>query len=209
MAKALNQLSQNTVSDVVACLKMGGVVLLPTDTVLGLAILPDSSEAVEKLYDLKERPRDKELPIMASNLNQIKGLGLIVSPNVEKLLNSPLVPGGLAIVANLNPKICPNWLRGRKEIAFRIPNFEPLLDVLEQTGPLLVTSANLAGNHTPKTNSEVLKQLNGAPDLVVTGKMSTDTPSTLVNCTKTLSVVERVGAIPIAEILKWIKLKDD
>ena len=111
MAKALNQLSQNTVSDVVACLKMGGVVLLPTDTVLGLAILPDSSEAVEKLYDLKERPRDKELPIMASNLNQIKGLGLIVSPNVEKLLNSPLVPGGLTIVANLNPKICSSFCR--------------------------------------------------------------------------------------------------
>ena len=82
------------------------------------------------------------------------------------------------------------------------------MDVLEQTGPLLVTSANLAGSHTPKTTSEVLKQLNGVPDLVVTGKMLTDTPSTLVNCTKTLSVVERVGAIPITEILKWIKLKN-
>jgi L-threonylcarbamoyladenylate synthase len=208
LVKALPQLSQNTVSDVVACLQKNGVVLLPTDTVLGLAILPNSSEAVEKIYNLKARTRDKELPILASNSDQIEGLGLIASPNVEKLLNSPLVPGALTIVANLNPKICPDWLQGRKEIAFRIPNFGLLLDVLEQTGPLLVTSANLAGSHTPKTTSEVLKQLNGVPDLVVTGKMLTDTPSTLVNCTKTLSVVERVGAIPITEILKWIKLKN-
>jgi L-threonylcarbamoyladenylate synthase len=208
VTKTLPEFSQNKVPDVVACLQKGGVVLLPTDTVLGLAVLPSSSEAVEKLYNLKARPKEKALPIMASNSDQLESLGLIVSPSVEKLLNSPLVPGGLTIVANLNPKTCPDWLRGRKEIAFRIPNFEFLLDVLGQTGPLLVTSANLAGNYTPKTTSEVLKQLNGAPDLVVTGKMLTDTPSTLVNCTKTLSVVERIGAIPVAEILKWIKLNN-
>ena len=105
-------------------------------------------------------------------------------------------------------KICPKWLQGRKEIAFRIPKFELLTNILERTGPLLVTSANLAGSPTPRIISEVLKQLNGEPDLVVNGKMVTDTPSTLVNCTKSLCIVERVGTIPLIELSKWVVLQN-
>lgn len=208
MVEVLPQQNKKTVLDAVSCLQEGGVVLLPTDTVLGLAVLPENLVAVERLFNLKARPRGKELPIMVANLEQLDSLGVIASPDLKKLLNSPLVPGGLTLVANLNSKICPKWLQGRKEIAFRIPKFELLTNILEQTGPLLVTSANLAGSPTPRIISEVLKQLNGEPDLVVNGKMVTDTPSTLVNCTKSLCIVERVGTIPLIELSKWVVLQN-
>lgn len=207
MSEFSSKLSQDVVWDVVSSLQSGGIVLLPTDTVLGLAVLPNNQISVEKLYALKARPKDKALPIMVANLKQIEDIGVIVTPNLEKLLNSPFLPGGLSIVARLNSQTSPNWLQDRSEIAFRIPNFKLLLNVLEKTGPALVTSANLAGKHTPKTTSGVLSQLNGAPDLVVSGKALTNVPSTLVNCSTTIVTVERVGAVSIDELSKWVEVR--
>jgi L-threonylcarbamoyladenylate synthase len=192
VSESLSKFSQEVVSDVVSSLQVGGVVLLPTDTVLGLAVLPDCQASVQKLYALKARLRSKALPIMVANLKQVEDLGVIVTPNVEKLLNSPLVPGGLTIVARLNSQTSPKWLQDRSEIAFRIPNSELLLNVLEKT---------------PTTTPGVLSQLNGAPDLVVSGKALTNAPSTLVNCSTTVVTVDRVGAIPIAELSKWVEVQ--
>ena len=95
----------------------------------GRAVLPENLVAVERLLNWKARTRGKELHIMVANVEQLDSLGVIASPNLKKLLNSPLVPGGLTLVANLNSKICPKWLQGRKEIAFRIPKIELLTDI--------------------------------------------------------------------------------
>ena len=191
-------------SEVVACLRMGGVVAVPTDTVYGLAVLPNQTNAIERLYVLKERPRTKALPIMVANTEQVNDLGVITSLAIEQLLVSPFVPGALTIVAAIDPLKCPDWLRGRQEVAFRIPNSPLLLEVMAQVGPLLVTSANLAGVPTPKTASGVLAQLTGAPDLVVEDETGGDIASTLVNCSQSLARIERIGAISVAELSKWV-----
>ena len=194
-------------SEVVACLRIGGVVVVPTDTVYGLAVLPNQTSAIERLYDLKERPRTKALPVMVANTEQVTDLGVITSLAIEQLLASPFLPGALTIVAAIDPLKCPDWLRGREEVAFRIPNSPLLLEVMAQVGPLLVTSANLAGVPTPKTISQVLAQLTGAPDLVVEDETGADIASTLVNCSQKLASIERVGAISVAELSKWVAVK--
>ena len=194
-------------SEVVACLRIGGVVAVPTDTVYGLAVLPNQTRAIERLYALKERPRTKALPVMVANTEQITGLGVITSLAIEQLLASPFLPGALTIVAAIDPLKCPDWLRGRQEVAFRIPNSPLLLEVMAQVGPLLVTSANLAGVPTPKTVGGVLAQLTGAPDLVVEGETGADIASTLLNCSQNPASIERVGAISVAELSKWVAVK--
>ena len=194
-------------SEVVACLRIGGVVAVPTDTVYGLAVLPNQTSAIERLYALKERPRTKALPVMVANTEQITGLGVITSLAIEQLLASPFVPGALTIVAAIDPLKCPDWLRGRQEVAFRIPNSPLLLEVMAQVGPLLVTSANLAGVPTPKTVSGVLAQLTGVPDLVVEGETGADIASTLLNCSQSPASIERFGAISFAELSKWVAVK--
>ena len=194
-------------SQVVACLRIGGVVAVPTDTVYGLAVLPNQTSAIERLYALKERPRTKALPIMVANTEQVAGLGVITSLAIEQLLASPFLPGALTIVAAIDPLKCPDWLRGRQEVAFRIPNSPLLLEVMAQVGPLLVTSANLAGAPTPKTVSGVLAQLTGAPDLVVEGETGADIASTLLNCSQSPASIERFGAISVAELSKWVAVK--
>ena len=191
-------------SEVVACLLIGGVVAVPTDTVYGLAVLPNQTSAIERLYDLKERPRIKALPVMVANTEQVTDLGVITSLAIEQLLASPFLPGALTIVAAIDPLKCPDWLLGRDEVAFRIPNSRLLLEVMAQVGPLLVTSANLAGAPTPKTVSGVLAQLTGAPDLVVEDETGADIASTLVNCSQSLARIERIGVISVAELSKWV-----
>ena len=191
-------------SEAIACLRSGGVVAIPTDTVYGLAVLPSQEQGIDRLYALKERPRVKALPVMVANVDQLANLGVIISVAIEQLLASPFVPGALTIVATINPQKCPDWLLGRDEVAFRIPNSPLLLEILAQVGPLLVTSANLAGAPTPQTVNGVLAQLTGVPDLVIEDETGGDIASTLVNCSKDLAVIERVGAVSVADLSKWV-----
>ncbi|MBU0643624.1 MAG: threonylcarbamoyl-AMP synthase [Alphaproteobacteria bacterium] len=192
-------------ADIVQCITQGGVVLLPTDTVLGLAVSPRHGEAIDRLYGLKHRPRDKNLPIMVADADQIAMLGAQITPSAQALLSSPFVPGALTIVFDLDPTRAPEWLAGRDEIALRIPNDAQLLAVLRQTGPLLVTSANRSGAQTPGTTNEAAAQLNGTPDLIVAGTGRQATPSTIVNCRVTSARIERIGAVSEADIASLLE----
>ncbi len=190
------------VKTIVDCLLNGGVVLIPTDTVLGLAASPKSEKGVEAIYRLKMRPRNMPLPIMIAAIGNIESLGLDINSDVRKLLTSPYVPGALSVVLGFSGEERVHWLSGREEVAIRIPNDERLLQVLAQTGPLLVTSANRHGSPTPPTINSALADLNGAPDLVVAGEAKRDIPSTIVNCRLTPPVIERHGVVPEEEIIK-------
>ena len=191
---------------IVEGLRAGGVVLLPTDTVLGLATLPHMRAGVDRLYALKDRPRAKALPIMVASFAQLADLGVILTPAIEQALASPFVPGALTIAAEIDPQICPEWLAGRREIAFRIPDAPLLLELLRQVGPLLVTSANRAGHPTPVNASVVLAQLTAPPDLVVEGPAGADVASTLINCTRSPAVIERLGAISQAQLAQYLEV---
>jgi len=192
---------------IVGALRAGGVVLLPTDTVLGLATLPNIQAGVDRLYALKDRPRAKALPIMVAGSDQLADLGVILTPAIEQALASPFVPGALTIAAEIDPHLSPDWLAGRREIAFRIPDAPLLLELLRQVGALLVTSANRAGHPTPVNASAVLAQLTGAPDLVVDGTAGAGVASTLINCTQSPAVIERLGAISQAQLAEYLEVR--
>jgi L-threonylcarbamoyladenylate synthase len=193
------------VEKIVDCLSTGGVVLLPTDTVYGLAVLPTFERAVERVYSLKRRPRHMNLPIMVSSDRELVSLGFDVNDSARRLLRSPLIPGSLTIAMGFRMGAMPQWLEGREEAAVRIPDDNCLLSVLRRTGPLLVTSANSHGAETPENLSEVLAQLHGVPDLSVDGGLLSTISSTLVNCRLNPPVIERIGAIPEAEVMEYLK----
>lgn len=193
-----------TATDIASCLLRGGVVLMPTDTVLGLAVSPAFSEAVDRLYAIKARPRVKNLPIMVANADQITELGAIVTKPAKRLLASDYMPGPLTLVLSLDATEAPAWLAGRDEIAVRIPADPLLLSVLAQTGPLLVTSANLSGQDAAATTPEALEQLTEAPDMTVHGKGQSAQPSTLVNCRSVPVSVERIGAVSAQSVFEIV-----
>lgn len=194
------------ISNIINCLKEGGVVLLPTDTVYGLAVKPDIEKAVTKIYELKSRPRHMFLPVMVGLEFPLTTLGLHVNNNAEKLLHSHLVPGAITIVFGFDStKLRVPWLNTREEVAIRIPNDNTLLSILHATGPLLVTSANRHGSgSTPNNIDEILRDLNGSPDLIVDGGIKQEIPSSIINCRVMPPVIERKGIVPSDEILKLL-----
>jgi L-threonylcarbamoyladenylate synthase len=186
--------------DVAECLRGGGVVLLPTDTVYGLAALPTQAAAVSRIFTLKGRPPAQNLPILVASPADIPALGGIVSQAAARLLGSRYVPGALTVAVGVDVAAAPGWLSGRAEAAFRIPADDWLLSLLRATGPVLATSANTHGVPPKESVAEILAELAGQPDLVVDGGVRATVASTLVNCRVDPPVVERVGAIPAASI---------
>lgn len=192
------------VEKIVACLAGGGVVLIPTDTVYGLAVSPNFDDSITRLFALKRRPRNVNLPIMVASDAELEALGFEVSESARRLLRSPLIPGSLTLAMGFRSDYRPAWLAGRDEAAVRIPNDERLLSVLRKAGPLLVTSANAHSAETPDNIADILAQLDGAPDLSIDGGTLRTTASTLVNCRLNPPAIERVGVVPESEILKYL-----
>jgi L-threonylcarbamoyladenylate synthase len=188
------------VARAVECLLAGGVVLLPTDTVYGLAVHPERDQAITRLFAMKGRPRSVNLPVMISSRDDIPALGGVVNEAAELLLESKYVPGPLTLAVGVSaPDLAP-WLRGRDEFAVRIPDDERLLAILRTTGPLLVTSANLHAAGVRESVPDILPTLVSEPDLVIDDGNRDTVSSTLVNCRRLPAVIERVGAVPEEEI---------
>src|SRR3569832_579135 len=189
---------------IVECLGKGGVVLLPTDTVYGLAVSPKFDESITRLFALKRRPRNVNLPMMVASDAEREPRGFEVSDSARRLLRSPLIPGSLTLAMGFSSDNRPVWLAGREEAAVRIPNDERLRSVLRETGPLLVTSANAHSAETPDNVSDILAQLDGAPDLSIDGGTLRTTASTLENCRVHPPRIERIGVVPESEVLKYL-----
>lgn len=188
------------VAEAVSCLQAGGIVLVPTDTVYGLAVLPGRDASIDRLFQMKGRPRTVNLPVLITGPADASGLGAIISTSAEKLLASKYVPGPLTLALEVSASKAASWLRGRIEVAVRIPDDQRLLAIIEAVGPLLATSANLHAEETCESVPDILASLRGVPDLVLDDGLRNVVPSTLVNCRLVPAVVERIGVVPSEEI---------
>lgn len=196
----MDERAREEVASAASCLLAGGVVLLPTDTVYGLAVHPERDDAITALFAMKGRPRSVNLPVMISSRDDITALGGVVNAAVKSLLESKYVPGPLTMAVGVSPPDLAPWLRGRAEFAVRMPDDDRLLAILRITGPLLVTSANLHAEQVRELVPDILASLAIKPDLVIDDGNRDTVPSTLVNCRLVPPVVERVGAVPAEEI---------
>ena len=192
-----------------AALDAGHVVVVPTDTVYGLAARPDHTVAVHAVFVAKGRPEGMPLPILAADVAQVRRLGVAFTPAADALARR-WWPGPLTLAFGFDDSATrPNWLHGRDEVAVRVPDHDFLRHLLGRTGVLAVTSANRHGAPTPLEASAVAAGLGaglgaGGPDdrgalgavaVVVDGGRLHDVPSTLVNVHGPRGVVEREGAI--------------
>ncbi len=181
-------------------LRSGGVAVLPTDTVYGLAARPGDQSAVQAVFRAKGRPEGMHLPVLAASVAQVRALGVSFNFAAE-VLAACWWPGPLTLAFGFDPGLeRPGWLAGRAEVAVRIPGHDFLRALLEQTGVLVVTSANPHGAPTPRTAHEVGGSLGDGVDLIVDGGTLEDVPSTLVNVHGPEAAVEREGAISQAKI---------
>jgi L-threonylcarbamoyladenylate synthase len=186
-------------------LLQGGVAVVPTDTVYGLAARPAAADAVRTIYRLKERPEGMHLPVLAATVDQVRSLGVAFTPAAEELARR-WWPGPLTLAFGFGlQQDRPDWLQGRTEVAVRIPAHHFLHAVLQETGVLVVTSANPHGVPTARTAKDVAGALGSAVELVVDGGELQDVPSTLVNVNGPTPSVEREGAIARHAIIETMQ----
>jgi L-threonylcarbamoyladenylate synthase len=189
----------------VDALLAGEVVVVPTDTVYGLAAVPHDPAAVARIFAAKRRPAQVHLPVLASSIDQVRQLGVDFSASAAALADR-WWPGPLTMALGFgDDSDRPGWLVGRDEVAVRIPAHRFLLGVMERTGVLLVTSANQHGSATPPSADEVANVLGAHVHLVIDGGTLEATPSTLVNLhARESGTIERTGAISAESILETL-----
>ena len=189
-----------------AVLRAGGVVVVPTDTVYGLAARPTDTDAVGAVYRIKGRPEGMPLPVLAASEEQVRALGVAFSDGARGLA-ARWWPGPLTLAFAFDPEAPrPSWLAGRDEVAVRVPDHDFLRGLLAETGVLVVTSANRHGAPTPRAPDDVASALGPDVGLVVDGGVLHEVPSTLVNVAGPEPVVEREGAIERAAIAAALEI---
>jgi L-threonylcarbamoyladenylate synthase len=183
-----------------AALRAGEVIVVPTDTVYGLAALPEDAEAVRRIYLAKGRPGGMPLPVLAASVDQVRQLGVAFNRDATTLA-ARWWPGPLTMAfgfSDVSPR--PGWLAGRDEVAVRIPDQAFLLALIGLTGVLLVTSANPHGAPTPSSAEEAGRMLAPHVNLGLDAGALDASPSTLVNVRARPPVIEREGAISAADV---------
>lgn len=170
-------------------LRDGQVVGLPTDTVYGLAALPGCDAALERLYALKERPREKAIALLVGGPSDLERLAAD-PPTTARLLADRFWPGGLTLV--LRSAADPTTTVG-----LRMPDHEVVLGLITALdSPLATTSANRSSGPSPRSADDVLEQLAvGYPLLIDAGTCPGGVDSTVVDLTRTPPRILRGGAV--------------
>ncbi len=192
-------LAEVSAREVAGWLAGGAAVVLPTETVYGLAVRPGEASR-ERVVRLKGRPRDLNLPIVVGSVDQVSALAIDLSEEAEKLAKA-FWPGPLTVVMGFSSATGrPPWLEGRREAAIRMPGLRLLRDVALLAGPFLLTSANAHGEGAKTTAAEAVASLRGQVDFVVDGGRLAPLPSSIVNVRRRPPVIERLGAVSAEEI---------
>ncbi len=192
---------QQQIEKGISILRQGGIVAFPTDTVYGLGACVSISQAVERVYKVKERPPDMPLPLLLADVSQITKVAEPVPP-IAWLLIHNFLPGALTIVLPKSNSVPDIITAGRTTIAVRIPAHPVPSALAEGLGtPIVGTSANLSGQPSPLTANEVYSQLGDKIDLIIDGgRCPGGRESTIVDVTEETPVVLREGAISREEL---------
>jgi L-threonylcarbamoyladenylate synthase len=144
----------NPIEDAAKALRGGELVVIPTDTVYGLAARPDDPVATARIFAAKRRPRDLSLPVLVPSLVAARAVASF-DDRADRVA-SVLWPGGLTLIL-LRTEASRAWELGANadSIGVRVPRHPLALALLELTGPLAVTSANLSGEPPARTCDEL------------------------------------------------------
>lgn len=184
-----------------AALRDSGLVVVPTDTVYGLAADAFSPDATAAVFAAKERARAHPLAVLVRSQKQLPALTPLVSATLDRLV-AAYWPGPLTIVVPAQTQL--RWDLGRNDgtLAVRMPLDEVALDLIRSVGPLAVTSANRSGRPPGETAQDAADQLGDAVEVYLDdGPRSGGVLSTIVDVTRREPHVLREGVLPATEVL--------
>lgn len=178
------------------CLKRGGLVAFPTETVYGLGGNALEEEAAKKIYTAKGRPSDNPLIIHIAEVSALKELASEI-PEVAIRLAERFWPGPLTMILPKSEKVPLGTTGGLDTVAIRMPDHPVALQLIRTSGLYLAApSANTSGRPSPTLAEHVAEDLSGRIDMILDGGMvRVGLESTIVDLTEEIPVILRPGCI--------------
>ncbi len=188
---------ESGITDALRAIRNSELIVLPTDTVYGIGADAFSSTGVEALLAAKGRGRDMPVPVLVGNATSLHGLvDMVPQPALD--LVEVFWPGALTIVLKHAPALAWDLGETRGTVAVRMPLHPVALDLLLQTGPLGVSSANRSGAAPAVTVGDAEEQLGESVAVYLDGGAAAgQVPSTIVDLTSLRPRLLRKGAVSV------------
>ena len=191
----------NQLSEVLQAITQEDVIVFPTDTVYGIGASIFSPKALDKIFEIKNRPTDKSLIVLCADELQLEEIVGPLSVDVKKIIDA-FLPGGLTLILKCYMSLPEEITRGKQTIGVRIPDHPLALELLKEFGPLATTSANISGEPSPTKIDRLNPVIQRVNYVFDDGETKQQIPSTILDCTKDEFVILREGAITLEEIQK-------
>ena len=183
-----------------AALEEGKLVVLPTDTVYGIAADAFNPRAVQNLLDAKGRGRQMPPPVLVGAPTTLDALAIDI-PSWLRSAVEALWPGPLTVICRQQPSLTWDLGETHNTVAVRMPADPRALALLKQTGPLAVSSANTTGDPAAQTVDEAEDMLGGRVAVYLDGGPSTSgVPSTILDTTGSTPRILRQGSISLNQL---------
>ena len=194
-----SELGIDTLEKAVKIIKKGGVIVYPTDTCYGIGCDATNPLAIEKIFQIKGREKDKPLPLIASSIKMIEKYVFLEERAIKLFKAFPGISVALRKKGNVIPDIV-----NKEKLAFRIPSNEISKKLSELSDkPIISTSANRSGDPSPYSIEEVKSSLNEfleEIDLFIdSGVLDKNPPSTIVDLVD--GIIGRVGNVKEKQII--------
>lgn len=189
----------------VEAIRNGGVVAFPTDTFYGLAVDPRSTSAVRHLFQVKQRPPDQAIPLIAASRRQVIDHVGTLTPLGDRLA-SQCWPGPLTLIISASSLLCAQVHLGTGKVAVRVPDHDVARAFALAVGHAITsTSANCSGSPPASHADGVVAALGEYLDyLIDAGPAPGGPPSTIVDVTGADPILVRAGAVPWERVLKFL-----
>lgn len=181
-------------ADAAGCIARGGTLIFPTDTVYGIGCAPEDETAIEAIFAAKRRPPDKPLAIHVSRPAQAGEFAQRLSPGARVVIDR-FWPGPVTIIVERKAGRYAAAARQGATIALRCPDSAACSAILEATGPLAATSANISGAPSYAGASDDLDGLPEADVAIIAGPTKELRESTVLDCSSEIVRVVRRGAL--------------
>ena len=184
-------------------LEKGKAVVLPTETVYGLFAKALDEKAVDHVYQLKRRPRDKALNLNVAGLDDILNFSKNQPPYLQQLVDH-FLPGPLTIILEANERV-PYWVNSdMATVGFRMPSHPVTLELIREFGPLIGPSANLSGQASGVSFYKILQDFDQEVLGIEDDAFLTGQDSTIIDLSGDKVKILRQGAITREDILSKI-----
>lgn len=199
---------RKAIAEASSIIEKGGIVAFPTETFYGLGVKYNNIHALKRLYEIKQRPGERALPLIIGDKKNLGLIALSVSDIAEKIMDR-FWPGPLTLLIAARKDLLEFITAGTGKVAVRIPGKSFALDLAMSLGfPITATSANISGMPPADNPDDIARYFGNSLDLLIdNGNAPGGKPSTIVDVTGEEIRVLRTGVISSEEISDCIPKK--